>query len=240
MDNCPELIPNILKGIEKFKIEKYEFWKKEESEKLKLFKGLLERNSIIKREDYEKTEYARETKDVIEVVNNEIISGEISYRDINYFYDNKKKHILYERLKLISLNDTDIANKLQKTLDDYIKTITTILNDLILINADLVQFLNNKEKETIRILNDIMSNIKNGQLNFYKNIYETYSDLVINFKEKALKRDLIKKSLFFGTIYNLNYQLYKTNDEKCIEETESKFDQLFAMFSEKGVHSLNQ
>ena len=80
MDNCPELIPNILKGIEKFKIEKYEFWKKEESEKLKLFKGLLERNSIIKKEDYEKTEYARETKDVIEDINNDIINGEISYR----------------------------------------------------------------------------------------------------------------------------------------------------------------
>ena len=240
IDNCPELIPNILKGIEKFKIEKYEFWRKEESENLKLFKGLLERKNSIKAEEYEMTEYARETKDVIEDVYNDIINGEISYKDINYFYNNNKKDTLYERLLLINLNDLDSANKSQKTLDEYIDNINKILNDLILINADLVQFLYNKESETIKILNDIMANINNGQLNFYKNIYDTYNDLVLKFKEKAVKRALIKKSSLFNSIYSRNLQIFKTNDEKCIEETELKFDQLFSIFSEKGVHSLNQ
>ena len=58
--------------------------------------------------------------------------------------------------------------------------------------------------------------------------------------QKSVKRALIKKSSLFNSIYSRNLQIFKTNDEKCIEETELKFDQLFSIFSEKGVHSLNQ
>ena len=109
-----------------------------------------------------------------------------------------------------------------------------------LIYTDLVQFLHNKERETIKNLNDIITNINNGQLNFYKKIIGKYNKLIIKFKEKAVKRSLIKNSLIFKAIYNINLELFKTNDEKCIEETETKFGQLFVMFSENGIHSLNQ
>ena len=240
LKECPEECNNILQRIEKFIPNKKDFWEIEENDKLKLMRGLLNIENL-KIKEYQMSEYASRTFQIVNELFNDIKNGEILYRDINFFYNNNKKVEFKQRLLLICLNDNKHADELEKICDDYIETNKKVLYDLKLINDDLLEFLYNKEKATIQILDKMIHNINNGPLNVFNISYiDQYTEFNSKYKEKAEKRSIMKKSLFFGTIYKINSQLYKDNDEKCINETELKFEQLKNMFCKKGVHNLDK
>ena len=239
IDNCPELSRKIIERFENYYIRENEFWVLEESDNLKLYAGLLERG-YFSNINQESIEYIDNTVELVRKLENDLKNGEVLYPDISIFYNNENKNELSKRLLLISLNDKMKANELEKNLDENIIKIKKVIKELQLIYEDLSEFLYETEKENIKQINEIITSINKGPINCFENNYaEKYSDLINNFGEKAQKRALKKKSLFFGTIYKIKAQKYK-QDSICINQTESEFNKLVTIFSNEGIQSLDQ
>jgi hypothetical protein len=112
INNCPKLSENILQNIDKFNIQKDDFFKLEENENIQLFKGLLN-DKILGKNELKDTYYIKNANNVIEDLDKYINNGEITFRDISLFYNDQKNKCeqLISRLKMISKNDEVKANK---------------------------------------------------------------------------------------------------------------------------------
>lgn len=64
--------------------------------------------------EFKLIEYVRNNVELISSLQNEIEEGNIYYRDIIRFYINNKNDELKKKLLLISLNDEELASKLEK------------------------------------------------------------------------------------------------------------------------------
>jgi len=237
IEECEDLRLKLLENIDKYIIEKDKFWVEEKRENLLMFKGLLDAGYITHNE-YRNINYIASSNQLMEELYNNILNGDVLYKDINSFYSNNKENELNNRLMLICLNDSEKSENLKNILDEYIKTINVILKDLELMESDLAQFLKKKEKDNILILRKMIFDIKNGFLNCYKNYKPNYDELISKFKAKAEIRSLRKKSSFFMNIYQAYLEKYKNDDELCIKETELAFNDMIKIFSSKGIYSL--
>ena len=238
IDKCPSLCPNILEKFGKYIIKKEEFFEIEETQNIKLFKGLLKRNLL--GNEFKFIEYVNNNLELISSLQHEIEEGSIYYRDINPFYLYNKKNELKKKLLIISLNDKESASKFEKTIDDYVKEIKRIKKDLNLVYNDLRKYLFDTEKDNIKILGDIIEKINSGFLNCYENSYKNQCQQLINtYKEKAKLRSLMIKSLFFTTI--LEKKKGKTKkDIDCINQTELEFNKLKNIFSNQALRALSK
>ena len=239
--NCPELSKNILQSINMYNIQKEYFLKAEEEDNLKLFKGLLEEKYLEKNE-YQNTSYVKNSITIISEIEDNIKKGEILYKDISKFYnsDEKENNILYDRLKLIALNKEEDYHNYKKIIDDYYSKINQILNDLVLINEDLMEFFYNEKKKDVDRIKIIIEEIKNGKLNDYKKYNNEIENFISEYKKSANSRSTKKKSAFFQTIFKNNKGIFKAKDQDCINETEKIFDNLMNIFSENGVQNLDK
>ena len=240
MKKCPEISRNILENINNYNIQKEDFLKFEENDRLKLFKGLLYKK-YIEKEEYQNTDYVQNAMMNIKELQNDILTGNILYKEISPFY-NEKNNKIYSRLDIIALNSNEDYKKYKTKINNYYSSITIILKDLQLILEDLLIFYYNEEREKINKLKDIIKTIKNGVLNYYEKHYannEVIKELLKN-KEKAKKRAVYKKSAFFLTIFKNNSLKYKNDSDSddCIKESEEKFLKLKNIFNKKGFQDL--
>jgi len=238
IDNCPSLRSNILEKFDKYVIKKEEFFVIEETQNIKLFEGLLERKLL--GNEFKLIEYVNNNLEMISSLQHEIEEGNIYYKDINLFYLNNKKDELKKKLLIISLNNNESASKLEKKIDDYIKEIEAIREDLNLVYNDLRKYLFDTEKNNIIILGDIIEKINTGYLNCYENNYKEQSQQLINtYKEKAQLRELMSGSLFFTTIFEKEKEKSK-KDIDCINQTELEFNKLKNIFSNQTLRALSK
>ena len=132
------------------------------------------------------SDYVDSSIKLMNELNNNILNGDVLYKDINFFYINNKQNELYQGLLLITLNDKEKAENLQNKLNYYNETIKVILKDMLLIHDDLNQFLSKKEEKNIQLLIEIIKNINSGPLNCYeKNYKDNCEELINKFKSKA-------------------------------------------------------
>ena len=238
IDTCPSLRLNILENFDKYLINKEEFFEIEETQNIRLFRGLLERKLL--GSEFEIIEYVKSNIELISSLQKEIEEGNIYYSNIIPFYSNNKNDELKKKLLLISLNDEVLASKLEEKIDDYIKEIKTVREDLNLVYNDLRQYLFDTEKDNIIILTDILEKINTGYLNCYEINYKDQCQQLINlFKEKAQLRALMSKSLFFTKILENQKEISKI-DIDCINQTELKFNKLNNIFSRQALTSLSK
>ena len=238
IDKCPSLRLNILENFDKYMIKKEEFFRIEETQNIKLFRGLIERKLL--ENEFGLTEYVRNNVELISSLQQEIEEGNIYYSDILPFYVNNKNDELKKKLLLISLNDEESASKLEKKIDDYVKEIKEISKDLNLVFNDLRKYLFETEKKNINILSGIIEQINTGYLNCYEqNCKDQCQQLINTYKEKAQQRDLMKDSSFFITIYENERENNKI-DIDSINQTEAKFDELKTIFSSQALNSLSK
>ena len=263
--NYPELSENCLKVIVKYNIKKEDFFSLNETENYKLFKSLLDKNFIQKKE-YESIPYFQNSISIIKQLQKEIKDEEILFKDINRFFIKKKiqnndedeiidinkskiitllinegEKILLSRLNTIYLNKKEEAEQSKEMINKNYYEIKTIINNLQIILRDLQEFLPIKEKENIEILKNMIKDLLNGELNCYKINYKEKSNKIIGeYLKPAEERIIMKKSQFFVNIFKNNKKLYKGNDIKCLEETEKNFDKIKNIFNRENIKSLDK
>ena len=237
IDNCPSLRLNILENFDNYMIKKEEFFDIEETQNIKLFRGLIERKLL--GNEFQNTEYMKNNEELILSLQNEIEEGNIYYSKIKPFYPDHKNELKI-KLLLISLNNEELESKLENKIDDYIKEIEEIRKDLNLVYNDMRNYLFDTEKDNIMALNDIIEKISTGYLNCYENNYKEQCQQLINtYKEKAQLRALMSKSMFFTTILENEKEINK-KDIDIINQTELKFNQLNNIFSQQALRSLSK
>ena len=138
---------------------------------------------------------------MINELHNDIIDGKVLYSEIDLFYKEIIGNSLHQRLLLISLNDEGQAKQFEKIIDDFMEKNKQVINDLLIVKEDLVEFLYKKESQTIKLLDDMIISINKGELScFQKNYEKQFTDLMDKFKAKADERSF-KKKVYFLKIY---------------------------------------
>jgi len=243
ISNCPKCAKNIFQNMDKFYIKKEDFLKLEDTDKYKLFKGLLDKNYLEKK-DMENTYYLSNITEVTNKLKRDIEQGELTFGEISIFYGNKPEEKLdqklLERMTTLNLNSKEKGEKSKRIIDNFYSAIDLVINDLQIILEDLLEFYLNKESKNIEEIKTIINDLKKGKLNYLENKYtQRYSFFVATYKEKADEKAQKKKSKFFWTIYNKNKEKYKTNEDTCVAETIKDFDKLKDIFT-NGVSSLEE
>ena len=243
----PQIPENMLENIDDYIIRKEEFLEQQENAKMILFKALLD-EKILEKPEFQDTYYAQKVVSTINKIQNEIIKGEILYRDISKFYNNdendkeKQKILLYQRLVIISLNKQNEAKKLFDIIDKYYIKINNILEDLKIILEDFFLFFKKKEKKNIILLKNIIEEIKDGNLNYFEKNKKKNIDveiLINNFKNEVIDRNILRKSNFFSYIFENNKKMIN-DDDICLNETLKNFNELSILFEAQGIQKLNQ
>ena len=241
IQKCPNSRKYIFQNIQRYNFKKDEFFKVEESDRLKVFNG-LSKIGLLSNIEIKDTQYIENIRQISISIINDIKNGNVLYKDINSFYDANKKEELNSRLISINMfNNKEEKEKLIEKINDYISKINQVLENLQLIYQDLNEFFYNKENETILKLITIINDIKESNLNCYEKKYvDIYKQLIEKYKQKAEFRALKKKSLFFVNIFKNNKIKYKNNDEICIKETEEYFDKLKIIFNKNGIELIDK
>ena len=168
--HCPQLSKKLFPIINKFTIQRKDLFQKDESENLKSFKFLLDKNEIEK-DAYKKTEYLINSLSLLYEIKANIEENEISYNDIYSLYSQNSENendLLISRLNIIFLNEKEEVKRYIDRIDKNYYEIKNILDNLELILNDFKEFYPKKESENIKSIEEIISNIKNCQLNNYK------------------------------------------------------------------------
>ena len=219
---------NIFESLVEKEVQKEDLLNIEENERIHLFKGLLEKANIID-EEYKEIDYVNKSKRIINDFREQVENNEILYSNINLFYENNKQDEFNKRLTLIYFNDKDKVNNKQREIEQKMNVIKDTLETLYLINNDLNEFLPNSEEKNIKRIEEIITGIQTGPLNFYeKKCSMECSEFVANYRDSAINRNEKKNSIFFQAIYNIN-SVYKLDKER-IERTEKQFDKLAEIF----------
>ena len=201
----PFLREMIFSKLKDYTLQKEDFFTSEENQKIKLFKGILEKikennkefnnNEVYKDiEEYKNIPYISNSLSVIYQLRNELDKNEVLFKDINLFYEEEKIEEFNKRLELIYYDDNEKFKLKKEDLEKKINEINNELKDLDLIYIDLIQFFPKTEKESI----DKIASIKNGigeiNLNDYKvNNEGEVQALITLFKKKAEERTKKKK-----------------------------------------------
>ena len=238
----PLLSERIFNIINKFTIQKKDIFQIEESENLTLFKGLIN-EKYLEKEEYKNNEYFINSLSLLNQIKNSIEINEITYNDIYLFYNKNEQRnepLLLSRLKLIFLNEEGVEHYMD-IIDKNYNEINNILNDLELILNNFKKYYANKESENIKLLEELINNIKNSKFNNYKNNYsDKYSKFISNYKNKAKEIALKEKSLFFKIIFNNKNLLYEDDNESCINETIKSFDSLKYIFIKEDINLVDK
>ena len=243
--HCPKFSKQLLKSINKYTLQRKDIFQKEESENLKFFKLLLDRNEIDK-DEYKRTNYLIESLSLIYEIKANIEENEISYNDIYSFYSKntekmENEDLLISRLKIIFLNDKKETEKYKDIIDRHYYEIKNILDELELILNDFKEFYPIKERENIKSLEDMINNMKNCYLKSYKEKYsEKYNKYISFYKKGTEERNLRKKSLFFNTIYKTKKLFYENDNNRCINETIKSFNSLKYIFNKEEINYIDK
>ena len=231
IDNCKKYSKNIFQNLEKYIASKEDFLKLEETDNYKLFKGLLEKK-YFEKNDLQNISYFQKTKSNLNEIRKNIENGDIYLTNISIFYNKNKpedrlEEKLFDKMIKICLNKVELASNYKNILDKYYSTVMGVINNMQLIVDDLLKFYEKKESQIIEEIKNIISIIKKEKLNIYEKFYKDKINIILNiYKDKAEERAKKIKSSFYLLIFQENKELFKSNEETCINETEKKFEKL--------------
>ena len=211
-----------------------------EAQNIKLFKKLLEINLFSQKEKV-LNKYNTEHAKFISDIKGKIKAKEIKYNDINnFFLNNDTQKVLLERLLIINLmNDSESKKDMQNLLESF-NYANKIIEDLNILIEDRNYFYKNSKINEIEQLEKLVKTIKESSFNTIENIpgIQPYLDIINEkeFNERKLKRN----SLIFKEIYEKEREVYKTDDNKCLEESNNKLNEIkYNFFKQKNENENN-
>ena len=232
--NSP-LIDSILSYLSNYKPTKEDFFSKEEKENIKLFNNLLKMN-FLTREKLSDCYYLNQCNSFIDNLINDLKEGNIEYKYINHYYINNKTNIFYGNLQLITKNDKEKETDIKNKVDEWIKNINEIYEDLNLIGEYLKLFYPS-EKYVNDKIDSILKNKNEKYINYYTSLYQDYSELITKYKNEAISNIIYKDSKIFH-LFNTKIKLIKNyDDNKSLLETKKFMEILKLVLKENQINS---
>ena len=219
-----------------------------ESEKYKLFKGLLD-NRIFQNDKFKSKFYITEVNKLIKDIQKILESGEgkIEWSKIYSFYSEsenieekeKKEKAFNEKLLKIFLNNEEKASNIKSRYDEYIITTKKKLESLSIILEDFLGFFKETQKENIEKVKEYIKEMSTGPINFYEKNKNNIEKFIDNYEQDARKRNEKNKSSLFCNIYKYTKRKFiKEKEQMWLEEANKAFEKLKIIFNDNGLKSL--
>ena len=229
---------NVFSYLDNFIFNKEEFFSLEQNEKIKLYSNLLKMGML--NETYlPNSDYYVSCISLVYKLSNDLKTNNLEYIYINPFYINNKENILYNRLLLLSNNNEEEANKFKKTIDECIQNSNNILRDLNTINDYLTLFFEDSQKEKINEINDIINNIKNKNINYYKSIYQKYLEIAHEFKNDANENAKFANIYSFKIIYK-NLLKINHDENKSLLDAKKYIDIMKNVLEKNNIENIDK
>ena len=241
IDNIIELIDNLDKKdkkyfleelMKKFKFTKEEYYSNFENKKILLLCELNEKGKL-KISDEDKC--YRDFEQIIYEIHKDL-EGEISIKNIEEFLMNEEK-VVKKRLGLIQIIfrnfDPEYVYSELKNMKEAIKK---EINELIFIKNSLLIFHRHIYQYEIRRILDIIRDIKENDLKYYKS--EKIQELIQNIKKlKHVAEEVskVKDFIFFKVLYD---ESLGNDQEKRFNEALKKLDDIKNLFDKNA--SINE
>jgi hypothetical protein len=240
--NYEGLRKDIFSKINYYIPQESDFLSPEETENFKFFKGLIDNKIIDKEFEYKGANYITKVETNLSALEEKIIKFEIKYNDISLFFQNEKiKNKLKEKLLYLNILDEVKTQKNIESLENKVKEIKNKIDDFELIFSDFRYFFYKKHNIDLDKLSKICFDLKNECLNYFEKKYLDEYKYYSKYLDGAKRRLNLKRSTFFNEILKLNKKnLYKNNEEKALQETESTFNKLNKIFEKEGIMQINE
>ena len=242
--NAQKLRSELFDNISKFIIKEEDFFRPEENDRLRFFKGLVKEKVLEKAYQDKGAIYISKALMTISSLEAKIQNNEITYTTLSsYFPDeqnDKLEESLKERLNYIYLLDKNKAEKYFKKLKDKMYEIKDKIKNLELIYRDFSDFFYTSHFEDIRKLAEICFHLKMDNLNYFdkncKNDYNNYEKYLKDAQTRIKK----KKSKFYNEIFDIEGKLANgNNDIARLNETEKKFNEFKILFEKDGIKKID-
>jgi len=241
IDKCNNIRDNILSNINKYALKEDDIFSLNETKNYKFFRELVNRKIIEKIQNI-KQKYIIDTMLVISGLQENIKKNEIPFNLLfPYFKEGRQmEEILKKKISIIFLNDEEASTNYFDSLKSKVLIIIKIKDDLTIICRYFMDFYPNDHLEDIKKINEIIISLDNNSLNYFEINYKKDYDKYIKFLNEAKKGSEKKNSLFYYQILNNSRKSYKTDDTKCIEETEKQFNELKNLFEKDGIDKIDE
>ncbi len=230
----------IMQKLDKYVIKEDEFFELEETNNYKLLSGLLRGGVFFQNQnDLELGgEYFEKTMMVISLTMQNVKNLNINYNLINYFMENNKEDILFDRLLTIFLLNEKEAKEQKDILIKNVNVIKKAINHLHSSLDKIIIFFPNKYHKEIIELTDILKKIKFCTINSYIKEYSYhYNNYMTLFREDVEKIGKRGESNFFITIYNNIKSKNKYDNVKCFTKATKQFEKMKDVFSKNATDS---
>ena len=240
--NCEDEIQiNFIKKLSSAIPEEKDFLSKNNTEKYKLFKGLLD-NGFITNNNYKSLYYISESKKIIENLQKNFKSDELKLDWIKqYYFDSKNRERnekdFEEKLLTIFLNDKKESFLIKLKCENEISKIKKQVESMKLILEDFMENFQENQKNNIIIIKSYIKNIYSGSLNYYEKNKEIIDNLINKYEQDSRKRYILKRSFIYLQIHK---NQKNKNEYNNIKESETEFQKLKKIFQINDIQSLDK
>ena len=216
----------------------------------------LRKNNFFNDEKYQKYEYTKKTKEIIDIIKSNFQNGNINYEKASNILSNYSKLGDYQyKFRLLFLynekNDEENTIKLSCQFKDDVLKIQVAFKDLDEIKKYFENFYSNSKQKEISSINDLNIFFRKNKLNSHKEIVNQnfYKDIMKYYEEAKANNNLIKESLCFKRIYENEKLIIQKNQEGKNEKKEKenlimkntikKFNDLKNIFQDEKIKNIN-
>ena len=234
-----------LSDLNNYILQKNDIYNIEENVKFRLLRKIIESKSIENKTIINIINYIQSTKNIITLIIKEIINGNIKFISIDNFYSKNKKNVLFERIKLIrcwvddeNINNNDVILCL-KAIEEKFNYLHKLIKKLEIVKKKLEVYYPNSKKEDIIKINEILENIKDNDIFYYKK-YEKDIYSYLNQEDlNTLNLDINEENIFFKKLYEEKKKLYKDNDILIIQEAKKEESIIINIIKENSIKNTN-
>ena len=238
LERCENSKMQIFTHFKNYNIGKDEIFNFDETDNIKLIKGLIY-NGMFSKDNSLITEYYENNQKILDEIKEKIDKYEIIYNNIEHFFNDKSSEVIFNKRLLIIYNlDSKQANEKSKLISERFHYNKNIINDLETLIEDSKFFFKNSNNIDIEKVEQIIKSIELNNLNFCQNNQEidAYSTQIEEAKERLYKR----KSLIYCEIYKSKRELYPNDDYKCIKESNLKIDEFMPFLTYHEINNKNE
>ena len=225
---------NDINYLNKYALSEEDFFDIKGNEKLVLFSDIIKIDNISKK--LSNSEYLRSYESIVNTLPIKLKDGNIKYKTISPFYLDDKKELLKNRLLLMSLNKEDEGKEKYNEINEYMNSIDSVLSNLGEINDYLKSFFPESEKNTIKKIDNFISNINKNNLNYCNTMESEYLEIIEKYLNDAKENSNISKNVLIISITKNIRKIYKYDEKDSLLEAKKSFVIIKVILYENSIN----